>query len=178
MRIRWLALGLLVAGTAGCDALGISAGNDEQRTALVTGGAEFELADAFSGRGVGTDIPIGFINPYDEPVYIVNCNGQLAPLLEKRVDGEWVEFWHGISDMCLSPPIVIQPRAAFSRLLQVRGAYPGRDVLPEWASSDVAGEYRLVLNSMVFDFDPDGRPFGTDVPRSARTSNTFRLIQP
>lgn len=177
MRIRWLALAVLVSGAAGCDALGIFGGDNDEST-LVTDGEAFALVEA--SVGVGTEIPITFTNRSGEPIYIVNCNGQLSTHLEKRVEGEWVGFWGGITDLCLSPPIVIEPGSDFSATVKVWAAYPSDNhrVYPRWPDTRVAGEYRLVLHSMVFAYDPDQYPFGPDVPRAVRTSNAFLLTGP
>jgi hypothetical protein len=48
-------------------------------------------------------------------------------------------------------------------------------VSPEFRSADVEGIYRLVLGSVVLDYDVNRQGFGDPVSQDLRTSNEFEL---
>ena len=166
---------LLLLLPSGCRldmlSVGGSAGDDD--APIRTDTRQYTLRE--EGVGLGTDIDITFRNHSGRTIYLVNCNGLLAPVLEKRVGGEWVPFWSPVLPQCLSEPITIEPGATIARRLQVWGALPGNNWGPEWKSPDVAGTYRIVLHSAVHDYNPNAYPFGPEVALRYRVSNPFTL---
>lgn len=143
---------------------------------ITTTAASYALRHA--DGGIATEVGIRFENESDRTMYIVNCRGLLAPVLEKRVDGAWVRYWSPALPRCLSAPIVIEPGAAIDERIQVWGAMPGMNWAPVWASAHVAGTYRIVLHSIVYDYDGDRQGFGEPVPLELRVSNEFTLTGP
>jgi hypothetical protein len=142
-------------------------------SALRTDSSSYVLQPA--GVGLTTVIGISFTNRSRRTMYIINCQGGLATTLEKRVSDQWVPYWSPVLLMCLSAPITIQPGATYTRSVPVWGAPPGLPVAPAWASADVAGTYRMVLGSVVWNYTTQGQRFGDPVPLEMRTSNEFSL---
>jgi hypothetical protein len=129
------------------------------------------------GSALTADIAIRFENRAASAMYIVNCNGGLAPVLEKRVGDAWVPYWAPILSLCLSSPIVIAPGASIERVLSVWGALPGTNQAPQWASAEMAGTYRIVLQNVVHNYDDRRQDFGAPVPLELRVSNEFTLTR-
>lgn len=170
-----LALAMAIAGCAGMD----PAGPDGQYTGLSAGSgltldASSYLLEA-DWVGLKTVIGISFTNRSPRTMYIVNCQGGLSTTLEKRIDDRWVPYWSPTMLMCLTPPITIKPGATLTRSVTVWGALPGHNAGPEWASDDVAGTYRMVLGSVVWNYTTKGQRFGDPVPLELRTSGEFEL---
>lgn len=126
--------------------------------------------------GYGTDIGIRFENRSQSRMYAVNCQQQLAPVLQKKLHGEWVTWWSPVLLGCLSAPIVLQPGEVLERRLQVWGALPGTNWAPQWQSAELDGTYRVVLSSLVYNYTDQGQRFGDPVPLSLRVSNEFTLV--
>jgi hypothetical protein len=139
-----------------------------------TDALSYEL-QAWGRNGVATEIPIRFHNVTRRDLYIVNCHGMLAPVLQKRVDGEWQSFWAPVLPMCLSSPIRIRPGHVLERVVAVYGALPPSNIAPEFAGADVEGTYRMVLTSVVLNYDAYRQDFGDPVPLEYRVSNEFEL---
>jgi hypothetical protein len=187
MNVRLAVLVLALAGsTTGCQlsqevmapAPGGDGGREEHGAvtgtpAITTDASSYVLEPEWVG--LRTSIGIRFLNRSAETMYIVNCRGGLAATLQKRVGGEWVTYWSPVLQQCLSAPIVVAPGATFEQQLNVWGALPGSNALPQWASADVAGTYRLVLGNLVWNYDDRRHGFGDKVPLELRTSNEFVL---
>lgn len=148
----------------------------DEEAPIQTDRLAYELVPADDGLpGVETVIGYEFTNRTGAPLYIVNCNGATAQVLEKRVDGEWVVVWGNVIPQCLSPAIVIEPGQTIPRELEVFGGDPGCNCAPTFTVEERSGVYRLVLPDVLSSFDPDARPFGTPLPKADRVSNEFRL---
>jgi hypothetical protein len=174
-RIGFWALALLPAVTAGCtqDPLASARLAHSDGPTISTDMQGYLLRR--DGLGLATEIGIRFENVSAERMYIVNCLGGLAPMLEKRVGDAWVPYWSPVLLQCLSAPIVVEPGQAIERRIDVWGSLPETNHYPQWATSDVEGIYRIVLHSVVFNYD-SGRPdLGDPVPQELRVSNTFTL---
>jgi hypothetical protein len=146
-----------------------------ESSAIRTSAGEYVLRP--QGGGWAVDIPISFRNTSGATLYIVNCRGMLAPVLEKLTADRWEPFWSGVQLQCLSPPIVIAPDASIQDTVQVWGALPGGNTEPSFPSADLDGTYRIVLGSVVHNYDASysaGR-FGDPVAVEHRSSNRFRL---
>jgi hypothetical protein len=122
------------------------------------------------------EIPFRYRNDTGRTISIVNCQGGLNIGLEKRVGAEWQTFYQPVLLMCLSPPIHIAPGETFARAARIMGAIPGHDAGPEFASSDLDGEYRLVWSNLVHDYRDTGQSFGQ--PVGPLRSNPFLLVAP
>lgn len=171
---------LLLPFAAGCAAADItslaslSAGQDPP---IRTDAASYQFR-AWGHNGVAADIPIRFHNVTGRTLHIVNCHGQLAPVLQKRVGDEWQDFWSPVLLMCLSSPIVIPAGRTLERTIQVYGTLPSGNSSPEFRSDDVDGTYRIVLGSIVLNYDSRRQQFGDPVPIEYRVSNEFELRRP
>lgn len=128
--------------------------------------------------GLETEISLSYENQTADTLYIVNCLGGLATVLEKKVDGGWEKFWSPILLACLSAPIIVEPRGVLVDTLHLWGALPGHNAGPEFKSEHVEGVYRIVLHNLVFNYDEDHRGFGDPVPLEYRVSNHFVLDDP
>lgn len=122
------------------------------------------------------DIPFKYRNDTGRTISIVNCHGGLNIALEKRVGDAWVRFYQPILLMCLSAPITIAPGATFSSTAAIHGAIPGFNAGPEFGSTDLDGEYRLVWHNLVHDYDERKQGFGE--PVGPLRSNPFLLVVP
>jgi hypothetical protein len=72
---------------------------------------------------------------------------------------------------------VIERGDSLSASIIVWGALPGGNSAPVFRSADLNGTYRIVLGSVVHNYDSSysaGR-FGDPVPVEHRVSNTFQL---
>lgn len=127
--------------------------------------------------GLATEIPFRYRNLTANTLYIVNCRGQLPPVLDKLVGTGWERFWTPVLLACLSPPIVIEPRGVLVDTLHLWGALPGHNAGPEFKSDDVEGVYRIVMQQVVFNYE-DRPGFGDPVPLEYRVSNLFVLDDP
>lgn len=124
--------------------------------------------------GLEVLIPFTYTNRTGDTVFVVNCNGNAPPSLEKHESGDWVPAWGAVVDLCLSPPIVIAPGEAYTDTLEVFGGFPDSDAHPQFTVDDVEGVYRLLWRPL-HDYDPDRQGFGEPVPLDDRISNRFRL---
>lgn len=139
---------------------------------LQTDRAEYLLAE--DGTPFTTEIPYTFHNTTGRTVSLVNCNGYIAPVLQKWDDGEWVLGWAPVELGCLSPPVQIAPGEVFVDTLEVYGFGYGGNAHPQFATPNIEGTYRLYWNRARFDYEfPDGE--GTVIPERYRVSNAFRL---
>ena len=116
------------------------------------------------------DIPYVFENRSGTTVFLVNCNGDTAPLLERTNGIEW-EAAPGpgrIRAGCLSAPVIIDPGGVFYDTLRLLALPEDEDTLPE-------GVYRLIWDIALTSFDRDSFPLGKALPTELRVSNAFVL---
>jgi hypothetical protein len=174
------ALALALAG-AGCTHGDVSTGlaslARDGEPAIRTDADAYELRP-WGHNGLATEIHIRFRNITNRPLAIVNCHQILTPVLQKRSGDDWIDMWQPATPMCISQPIVIRPGRVYERTIHVFGALPPSNVSPEFASRDVAGTYRMVMGSVVTDYDHDRQDFGNPVPLEFRVSNEFELRLP
>jgi hypothetical protein len=124
------------------------------------------------------DIPYTYENRTGGRVFLVNCNGYVAPFLEQKVaGGEWRMGWGAPENDCLSPPVIIEPGAIFSDTLRVYGFPPGSGNAYPQFSGPVTGIYRLRWNRALTSFQTRA-PFGEELPLAQRVSNEFVLRGP
>jgi hypothetical protein len=163
-----IALATLAAATA---AFGSDLGSNwAQEPALQTDGTTFRIYTDDRGRQ-RVDIPYSFANRTGGPVYLVNCNGEFSVGLSRLVDDEWRSAWAYARQMCLSPPIVIEPGAVYRDTLRVVNAPEA--ALPRFDA--VSGRYRFRWNDALSSYQ-DRLPFGEPLPLELRTSNEFEVV--
>ena len=139
---------------------------------IQTDRVRYEATPLRSGKleGVEVSIPMTFTNVTAGTVYFVGCHRPPAPVLQKRVEGEWVNVWGAVELLCLSPPWPITPGEKFRDTLHVQGFWPGQNIAPEF-TSDVPGTYRLLR---AVHSGPD--PLAPLIPEESRVSNEFELV--
>jgi hypothetical protein len=120
-----------------------------------------------------TGIGFRFTNLSSRTLYVGNCNGTLAPVLEKRVGNGWRAYWSPPLTPCLSPPIRIRPGETIVDTIRVRGALPGSGHGPAFHSPDVEGTYRIVVTSVFFDHGSGRSGAAGPVPVRYRVSGPF-----
>ena len=133
---------------------------------------------SLDGSSANVDIGIEYTNVTPDTISIVNCNGLLPAVLEKRAAGSWIRFWSPMLAECLSPPIRIAPGAVLARMLQVYGNLPGSNAVPAFQSDDLQGVFRITVEHVVWSYDENLQGFGDLVPVERRQSNSFVLVDP
>lgn len=177
---------LLIIPVAACIALAACTGptdpevNDITRVRSErgpTGGPAFQTSSdryavAIDEEGypnVEDEIPMAFINPTDETVYMIGCKRPPMPILLKSEGDEWVVAYAAAELACLSPPFTVQPGEVFRDTLHLYAFFRGQSILPDF-KTDVDGTYRLVRSIYA---DPEGdHPLDEEL----RTSNAFELV--
>ena len=141
---------------------------------IQTDALEYQLTPDWVGLRV--EIPYTFTNRTGDRVYLVNCNGSFSIHLEREQDGEWKHAWSPVHNLCLSPPIVVEPNGTFSDTLNVWGAPPDSlHIGPSFDVADPSGVYRIVWGTGLWSFQSDTLPFGPLIPLEWRISNHFTL---
>jgi hypothetical protein len=143
---------------------------------LQTEALEYRLIE--TATGYETEIPYSFTNWTGSKVFLINCNGDVSPGLERNHAEEWNWGWVPMKAMCLSSPVVIQRGAEYHDTLRVFAGSFGSNLHPQFESEDVGGVYRLRWEGAFSTYDPDGPPFGKELPLALRVSNSFVLIDP
>jgi hypothetical protein len=128
-----------------------------------------------SGEGWAGTIPYRYTNRSGAPVYLVNCNGDVSPGMQRLVHGTWSDWWIPATNLCLSPAVVIPPAATYSDTLHVMIAPSDGIFLPELVAGGDTTRYRLIWHQALSSFDASARPFGPAVPIEHRASNAFVL---
>lgn len=128
---------------------------------------------ADSDRHFSVDVPFGYRNDTGKGISIPNCQGVLMIGLEKRTDEGWDRFFEPITPLCLSAPIRIRAGAVVAETARIAASLPGFNSAPEFASSDLDGEYRLVWHGLIHGSDPS-----PESAVGAVHSNPFLLVAP
>ena len=138
-----------------------------------------ELVYALTPRGnaLEAEIRYTFENRTGGPVYLVNCGGSFDIALDRLDGGQWIPAWGSIIPSCLSPEIRIGRGEVFADTLSVRGAPPGSNAYPQFASPDPSGTYRIRW-VVAYATVQDGLGVGPPVPEEYRVSNSFELTTP
>lgn len=155
-----------------CDTLDWLGPEDEMP--IQTNDLEYELTPDWIGLSV--DIPYTYTNRTGRRVYVVNCNGSFGIRLIREQDGAWITAWAPVLNLCLSPPIVIEPNATFTDTLFAWGAPPDSTHYgPNFDLADPSGTYRIEWSRALSSFATNVRGFGELIPIKARISNSFTL---
>lgn len=116
--------------------------------------------------GYQATIGLTYTNPTGEPVFIAACHNPHPPLMEKWEDGQWVTAYNPPVLMCITPPVVIEPRQSYSYTYRIVAGLPHDNAYPKFEVSEIPGTYRLrwLLRG------PDA-----PLPLEQTISNTFEL---
>lgn len=143
---------------------------------LQTGALRYDLVR--TEVGFSTRIAFHFRNETGEAVVLPNCNGDLAPMLQKERDGRWFDAWEPYRDRCESPPVVVGVGASLSDTFDVFGAPPGSNLLPAFVFPEVEGVYRLFWVQARPAVDSTGAPDETRrLDMDQLVSNAFVLAR-
>ena len=130
------------------------------------------------GEGWTTSIGYVFRNPTGDTIGIVNCNGAIVMDLQKHMGDDWQRVWYGMSNGCLSPPIVVPPRDSITGRIDVWGAEQGHPNYPTFETDTIDGEYRLIWHHMRTGYDAELPNFGDTLSVEQKTSTTFQVARP
>jgi hypothetical protein len=159
-------------------ACGSPIGPDSDAEALmVTDSAVYRLRP-IGGDDIGTTIGYAYSNRTDRAVSLPNCLGNVAPHLDKWVDGRWVRAWDSPKLDCLSPPVTIENGEVYRDEVRLAAWPSGSNIHPQFLVTPITGRYRLVWGDAVWNYDDSGPPWGDPVPLASRVSNGFYLIEP
>ena len=130
------------------------------------------------GDALATSIGFVFRNRLADTVSVVNCNGHVVMNLEKRVGEGWEPVWHGMTNACLSPPLVIAPGDSLAGRIEVSGADPGHPSLPVFETAELDGEFRLAWYQPRLRYDAERGNLGDTLALADRVTTPFRLRRP
>ncbi len=123
------------------------------------------------------DIPYRFTNRTGAPVYVVNCNGDVSPSLDRYDDDRWSLAWSPEMNGCLSLPIVIESGASYADTLRFAAGIDGNLSFNQIEWSRDSATFRLNWVQALSSF-ADTLPFGPQIPLEHRVSNPFTLRIP
>lgn len=119
---------------------------------------------------VALDVSYALANTTSDPVFLIGCQHPPAPVLQKRVEGEWQTAYAPVELLCLSPPWTVAPGSVRRDTLRAEAHLPGQNIAPAFEADEIDGMYRLVQPSLYYDADGE-KP----LPLRRRVSNTFTL---
>jgi hypothetical protein len=119
------------------------------------------------------DIPLTYTNPMNHAVAVPACGSPHKPVLEKRVDGEWVRAFQWPEPMCITSPLVIARGATHHFTFPLRASRLP-NTAPVFEVDEIPGTYRFVWWVGVHDRRADNG-LGEPLPFELRVSNTFEL---
>jgi hypothetical protein len=108
-------------------------------------------------------------------VYLVNCNGNVAPSLQLERDTGWANWWGPATNACLSPPVIIEPGAVYrdSAMIAIASFDSTRNSEIFTATGPIT--VRFIWHQALSSYDADLQSFGTHVPLEQRVSHPIRL---
>ncbi|MBL0939338.1 MAG: hypothetical protein IBJ03_10600 [Gemmatimonadaceae bacterium] len=120
-------------------------------------------------------VEMTYTNRRSDTVFVANCGGATAVVLERRVSGQWRTAWAPAQFPCLSQPIIVAPGATRRFSVRVGAGIAGGPVEPKWPFTDVDGEYRVVWGQFLSSYSEGRSPLGSTIPSDQRISNRFRI---
>ncbi|HTR78274.1 MAG TPA: hypothetical protein VMH39_09195 [Gemmatimonadaceae bacterium] len=118
--------------------------------------------------GYAGTIHVQFTNRSGDTVLFANCQGSAPLELDKLTAGQWQSVWSPVTASCASAPIAVAPGQAYQTAILVFGGYPGANVVPQFATADLPGTYRMVWDDVV---NTQGNPLRL----GHRVSNEFAV---
>jgi hypothetical protein len=113
-----------------------------------------------------------FTNRTAGPIYISNCGGATGIYLQKSTSAGWQIVRSPVLPACLSPPIIVGVGATRDFVVDLVGGEPGSNLYPQYSTTDLNGEYRLLWDGAFSSYDANSGT-GAPVPESSRVSNHF-----
>lgn len=91
--------------------------------------------------------------------------------------GNWVHYWSPLRQLCLSPPLVIEPDEVYQDTLRVEGCASGEGCFQRLTPPDTdSTAFRIVWTDALSSYDDGGPPWGDLIPLEERVSNHFTLV--
>jgi hypothetical protein len=174
--IRAVAAAVLVLSAGACSQIAdietLASTSFESSSALRTDSAVYTVR---AGPQVyAVDIGVIFTNPLNRPVAVPACHNHYRPLLQKRVDGEWITAYAPVELMCITAPHVIGPHETYRFIFAVRPGMPDSNTWPRFETQEIPGTYRLLWFVGMHAPNTD-TGVGQPLAEEHRTSNTFEL---
>lgn len=171
----WFTLGLMMALAVGCNDGPVSPGGPttiaRDTTALFqTDSLVYALVHRAGAYNMQVDAIL--TNRTSGSIYISNCAGATGIYLQKRTSAGWEIVRSPILPACLSPPIVVATGATYAFSVDLVGGDPGSNLAPQYRTTDLNGEYRLLWDGAFASYDGHS---GTGAPlgEAQRVSNAF-----
>ena len=152
--------------------------DDGEVPLLRTSLEQYELE--IDGEWARLSVPYTFSNRTDVTVHINGCRGQVAPLFEREVDGEWEYFYQAPTLSCLSPPRPIRSGSVASEVghltLRMTSDATASD---RYVPGTVNGRYRLRwMTATHGSFLRYGYTEQVTLPLELTISNSFTIVEP
>jgi hypothetical protein len=114
-----------------------------------------------------------FTAPADRDVYLTNCNGAIAPGLQRQAGAIWQNAWMSAMNACHSEPIRVRAGSRHSATLLIR---PGAGAVVGGSHDDQLppGTYRVVWYG-VFTSSKPAPPHAEELPLEQRVSAPFTI---
>ena len=169
------ALTLFVILLAGC---GLFEADENSEPAIRTEKQNYTLSQ--SGETLALSINMTYTNRTFKPTFLLTCNGAFSMVLEKSVDGNWVQAYGSAAPDCLGPVLTIKKNGQHHYTLNVLAFIPSSENSPKFQVDNVSGTYRLVW-TVYKTLNPEGyQPasgWGPLLPLEQRVSNNFEIAQ-
>ncbi|HEY6829750.1 MAG TPA: hypothetical protein VI259_22985 [Gemmatimonadaceae bacterium] len=172
---RWAALGIVVALLAACHDTTVSP--NETATIARDTTALFQtdsLAYTLIHRdgAYSTNVNVTLTNRSGAAIYISNCHGATGIYLQKQTPSGWQIVRSPVLPACLGPPIIIVVGDAQRFDINLVGGEPGSNLAPQYTTTDLDGEYRLLWDGAFASYD-DKTGTGAPMAEASRVSNRF-----
>ena len=176
-------LALFVAGCAGpsdrptrdgVDSSSEADTSSQERSTSAMRTTQTEYALRESSYGYETTIAYTYTNSFVDTVYVVNCNGDVSPALQRQTTtGEWEDWWIPATNACLSPPVRVAHGERYSDSLRVIIASHDSATYRYVRSPSMPGTFRLIWHKALASYDYSHMSFDDEMPIEQRVSNPF-----
>jgi hypothetical protein len=137
---------------------------------LTTDALEYEIRSEGQMRAV--DFDLTYRNPLDVAVAVPACHRPYRPVLQKLVEGQWVDAFSPIELMCITAPLVIPARGTHQFRFELRADAFDLARWPGAAGGSLDGTYRLRWWVGIYDRRMDNG-VGQLLPEEYVVSNNF-----
>jgi hypothetical protein len=124
-----------------------------------------------SENGYSGTIELTYTNRTGGTVNIPACHSPHPPILEKRVDGEWVVAYDPPVLMCITAPVVIQAGSSYAYTYRIVAGPTGSNMYPQFQVAEIPGTYRLRWRALVTAGPGQPQP----LPEEETVSQPFEL---
>lgn len=181
MKMQYVSLALIALVITGCagpaeraprDGTDTLSATDPPVNAMRTARTDYSLHETM--HGYESTIAYAFTNDFIDTVYVVNCNGDVSPALQRRTpSGEWEDWWIPPTLACLSPPLRIARGSSYSDSLRVVITPHDSAYFQHLRSSAMPDTFRLIWHQALVSYEDTHSSFGDQLPIEQRVSNPF-----